>query len=272
MKNSSNTSPVINLTYLRNLSITLLLVIFSLIAKAQVSIGAVTPDASAQLDVVSTQRGILIPRMTQAQRNAINSSNPTEATLIYQTDGASGFYYFNGSAWIPFGAETIVPYASGLPVTLTTVVGELARTAAVVGFGSSAPLATVLGSTIDLTGAAGTLLNFAYSVPRNGTITSISAYFSTTAAVNLLAPATITAQLYVSTTPDNSFTPVSGTSVTLAPSFNSIVTIGSISHATISGLNIPVSAGSRLLLVFSASGGGIATAIAGYASAGVSIR
>ena len=55
-------------------------------------------STSAQiLDVESTSEGITIPRMTEAQRNAIGS--PTVGELIYQTNGTPGFYYYNGSAW-----------------------------------------------------------------------------------------------------------------------------------------------------------------------------
>lgn len=54
-------------------------------------------DASAMLDVSSTSKGVLIPRMTQAQRNAIAA--PVAGLLIYQTDNTPGFYYYNGSAW-----------------------------------------------------------------------------------------------------------------------------------------------------------------------------
>lgn len=38
-----------------------------------------------------------MPRMTEAQRNAINA--PVLALQVYQTDGAAGFYYYNGSSW-----------------------------------------------------------------------------------------------------------------------------------------------------------------------------
>ncbi len=55
------------------------------------------PDGSAMLDVQSTDKGILIPRMTEAQRNAITS--PATGLMIYQTDGTAGFYYYNGTAW-----------------------------------------------------------------------------------------------------------------------------------------------------------------------------
>jgi hypothetical protein len=57
------------------------------------------PDASAMLDVSSTNSGLLIPRMTQAQRNAI--SNPATGLIIYQTDNTPGFYYNSGTPISP---------------------------------------------------------------------------------------------------------------------------------------------------------------------------
>jgi trimeric autotransporter adhesin len=57
------------------------------------------PDASAMLDVKSTAKGLLIPRMTQAQRNAI--SNPAAGLMIYQTDNTPGLYYNSGTPAIP---------------------------------------------------------------------------------------------------------------------------------------------------------------------------
>lgn len=57
-----------------------------------------TPAHSfAMLDVKSTTGGVLIPRMTQAQRDAISS--PANGLLIYQTDQTAGFYYYNGTEW-----------------------------------------------------------------------------------------------------------------------------------------------------------------------------
>jgi microcystin-dependent protein len=55
------------------------------------------PAASAMLDVRSTSRGILVPRMTAAQRAAI--STPVQGLMVYQTDQVSGFYCYSGSAW-----------------------------------------------------------------------------------------------------------------------------------------------------------------------------
>jgi hypothetical protein len=56
-------------------------------------------DGSAMLDVKSTDSGILIPRMTQAQRNAISS--PATGLMIYQTDNTEGFYYNSGTPASP---------------------------------------------------------------------------------------------------------------------------------------------------------------------------
>jgi hypothetical protein len=59
-------------------------------------------DQSAMLDVKSTTGGILIPRMTQTQRN--NISSPATGLLVYQTDNTDGFYYYDGAGWNYIGA------------------------------------------------------------------------------------------------------------------------------------------------------------------------
>ncbi len=55
-------------------------------------------DSTAILDVSSTVKGLLIPRMTALQKSAIVT--PATGLLIYQTNGDAGFYYFNGAAWL----------------------------------------------------------------------------------------------------------------------------------------------------------------------------
>ena len=55
-------------------------------------------DSSAMLDISSTTKGLLIPRMTEGDRSSI--TNPATGLLVYQTDQAdSGFWYYNGSHW-----------------------------------------------------------------------------------------------------------------------------------------------------------------------------
>ncbi|MFO7863559.1 MAG: hypothetical protein R6U85_06130, partial [Salinivirgaceae bacterium] len=74
-----------------------LLLAFSSTAFAQTGIGTTTPNASAQLNVSSTTKGLLPPRMTKTQRDAISS--PATGLFIYQTDGTAGLFQYNGTAW-----------------------------------------------------------------------------------------------------------------------------------------------------------------------------
>ncbi|MGG7323814.1 exosporium glycoprotein BclB-related protein [Clostridium baratii] len=190
---------------------------------------------------------------------------PTGAT------GAQGLIGPTGATGVA-GSSAIIPYASGLPVSLTTVVGGLVGTTSLVGFGNSATGVNIVGGVIDLTGAAGTLLNMSFSVPRAGTITSIAAYFSITAGLSLIGSTiTIKAQLYQSTTSDNKFSAVLGAEVNLT--LTDTITLGAVRHGITTGLNIQVQPQTRLLLVFSATASGLSlvNTVAGYASAGVSI-
>jgi len=58
-------------------------------------------DASSMLDVSSSDKGILIPRMTESERDGI--SDAIEGLLIYQTNNTPGFYFYNGTAWVVVG-------------------------------------------------------------------------------------------------------------------------------------------------------------------------
>ncbi|ASW73282.1 hypothetical protein IQ37_03920 [Chryseobacterium piperi] len=53
-------------------------------AYAQVGINTPAPDQSAALDIYSPDKGMMIPRLTTAKRDAI--SNPAHSLLIYDTD------------------------------------------------------------------------------------------------------------------------------------------------------------------------------------------
>lgn len=75
-----------------------LIVVLTLTARAQVGIGTTSPNTSAMLEVSSTNKGVLIPRMTVSQRLAIN--NPAQGLILYQTNDVIGFYFFNGTNWV----------------------------------------------------------------------------------------------------------------------------------------------------------------------------
>ncbi|MFI0435851.1 MAG: exosporium glycoprotein BclB-related protein [Parachlamydiaceae bacterium] len=205
---------------------------------------------------------------------AIGATGNTGPTGSTGATGA-GFTGATGSTGAT-GAGAIIPFASGSGITITTVVGGLLNAPAYVGFGSSFNGSAPISGVIDLTGSAGINLNMAFSMPRAGTITSIAAYFSTQTGLTLLGSTiSITAQLYSSPTPDNSFTAVPGASVTLAPTLTGIIAAGAISNGIVTGLNIPVTAQTRLLMVYSATvtaGVDVASTIIGYASAGLTIE
>ncbi len=75
----------------------LISLLFAFHANAQVGIGTNQPDPSAQLEVLSNSKGLLIPRMTDIQRGSINS--PANGLLVYQTNNSPGFYFYNNGAW-----------------------------------------------------------------------------------------------------------------------------------------------------------------------------
>lgn len=255
--------------------LTLLLALSAFVAHAQVGIGTISPNTSAQLDVQSTTKGLLTPRMLDTERAAIAS--PATGLLVYQTNGDAGFWYYTGSEWVPLkstaaaGGGAIIPYASGTPAVMTTILGGLVGTTSVVGFGINTPGVSLVGGLIDAT----SLTNMAFSVPRDGTISSIAGFFSNTVALALVGTTvTVQAQLYSAPAGSNSFAPVPGASVTLAPSLTGIVSIGSTSSGQTTGLSIPVTAGTRLLLVYSATATGLSliNTVTGYVSAGVGIN
>ncbi len=98
---------------------------------AQVGIGTTAPDPSSVVDITSTDKGMLTPRLTTAQRTGI--ANPTEGLLVYDTD-LDSFYYFDSTttSWIQIGSgikrdnyvlvksESDFPAAAAGKITLDT--------------------------------------------------------------------------------------------------------------------------------------------------------
>ncbi len=57
-----------------------------------------TADTSAMLDVKSSNKGFLPPRMSESERTGIAS--PATGLLVYQTTQPAGYYYYYGTNWI----------------------------------------------------------------------------------------------------------------------------------------------------------------------------
>lgn len=92
---------------------TFLLLVSSTLLLAQTGIGTTNPEVSAKLDVSSTTKGFLPPRMTAVQRSAI--LNPAAGLMVYQIDGTKGLYYYDGASWIFVinSASNVLPVANG---------------------------------------------------------------------------------------------------------------------------------------------------------------
>ncbi|MDE2591094.1 MAG: hypothetical protein KGL95_15660, partial [Patescibacteria group bacterium] len=97
-------------------TVIVLLISFIYSAKGQnigINTTGATPDPSALLDISGSplnDKGLLIPRMTTAQMNAITS--PADGLVIFNTD-CQVFDYWNGTAWIPFPSTAAAPGTPG---------------------------------------------------------------------------------------------------------------------------------------------------------------
>ena len=82
---------------------------------SQVGIGTTTPKASAQLDVTSTNKGFLPPRLTYDQKTAIDS--PVAGLLIWCSDcGTNGeSQVYNGTTWTNISGTTASFAKPGAP-------------------------------------------------------------------------------------------------------------------------------------------------------------
>lgn len=102
-----------------------LIVLVASLSYGQVGIGTNNPDNSAVLDIESTTKGLLAPRMTAAQRTAI--STPANGLVVYQTDSTQGLYcYINGS-WSAISSGTTA--GSWTPVITDASGGSISGTA-----------------------------------------------------------------------------------------------------------------------------------------------
>ncbi len=121
------------------------------------------PDSSAMLDVKSTNKGLLIPRMTQTQIEAI--SNPADGLQVYNTDeGKIYVFVLADNRWkeVKYGTGEIF-----LPATYT------------IGSGGSCANTTVNGNYLQ-----GLTLNSSNTVTFDATVTTVGAWSIATDTVN----------------------------------------------------------------------------------------
>lgn len=87
-------------------------------ADAQVGIGTTTPNASSILELNTTTKGFLPPRMLSTERAGIGS--PATGLLVYQTDAPAGLYYNTGTPAAPNWRMINSGMYAGVTVVLPT--------------------------------------------------------------------------------------------------------------------------------------------------------
>lgn len=131
---------------MKQLTTLFLFVIVTLTGLSQNNMGINTiPDSSAVLDISATDKGLLIPRMTEAEMNAIVT--PATSLMVFNTT-ANAFWYWNGNGWTEFVSGTSLWTLSGTAI-------YVADTNYKVGIGTSNPSGKFEVATLNHTGTYG---------------------------------------------------------------------------------------------------------------------
>jgi acetyltransferase-like isoleucine patch superfamily enzyme len=109
---------------------------------AQTGIGTTTPNASAKLDVYSTNKGFLPPRVTlTSATDATTIASPAEGLLVYNLGSVglqAGYYYWNGANWATIATAT----SAGNGVTASNMVNLYSK-----GYSNATPDSTIANAT-----------------------------------------------------------------------------------------------------------------------------
>ena len=186
---------------------------FSLSAQVAITTDGSSANGSAMLDVQSTSKGALVPRMTSGQRGAIVS--PVTGLLVFQTDAPEGFYYYNAaSAW----------------VYLTNSAGVLA----IVNGGTGSSTQNFVDLSTDQTVAGNKSLSGNTSVGGTLAVTGVA----TLTAAPVLTSATASQALFTDATKNVVCNPITGTGSVVMSTSPTLVTptLGVASATSINGL------------------------------------
>lgn len=161
----------------------ILVTLASGVTYAQVGVGTITPHMSSVVDLTSTTKGFLPPRMTNSQKLAIAS--PVAGLLVWCTDcGSNGLLQvYNGSAWTNSnGVVTSTPTTNGTAV----VSGYTCSTASV---GTLTAGVAVSGVSQTITATVTTVGTYNFSITANGVTFAASGTFTGTGAQNVVLAA-----------------------------------------------------------------------------------
>ena len=239
---------------MKHLLLTYLLLLITATAYAQVGIGTTTPDPSAQFDVVATDKGVLVPRVTST---ASVTGTLAEGLLVYQTGSPAGFYVRQSGAWVRMVTETdlpstVLPFSSGTPIT----------------FQPNNPTLYLMGLSSNGAGLPPPVNVFYPALPRNGTLTALTAGIIVSSAQSTTNSTYIIAQVYRADLNSNSYTAIPDAVGSILIPAGGVV-IKRVYETKITGLSIPLAEGSHLLIglsIFSPF------SITGYVNAALSIK
>lgn len=166
------------MTVLRNLLLGFLLiseVVFATSFTDSVKIGASGPaDSKSILDASSTTRGVLLPRMTTTQQNAITS--PTEGLIIYD-NVLHKLSNYNGTAWVSVGGGGSGTVAGPLSSTVNNLAlwnatdGTVLKDSSVAVSGSTITASLTGNVTGNVSGTSGSTTGNAATVTTNANLT-----------------------------------------------------------------------------------------------------
>jgi hypothetical protein len=170
---------------------------------AQVGIGTTNPNTSAALDITSTTKGLLPPRMTAAQRIAI--ATPAQGLMIYCTNcGANGeAQLYNGSAWVNLiggTASTVNTVPNATTITGVTSGDGQVDVAFTASADNGGPTITSYTATSSPGGFTGTLSQAGGGTITVSGLTNRTAYTFTVTATNTVGTS-------AASTPSTSVTP-----------------------------------------------------------------
>jgi hypothetical protein len=160
---------------------------------AQVSIGTPTPHPSAALEINSTTKGFLLPRMTELQMISID--NAIEGLMVYCSDcSKKGIYLFNGSEFTEITIDN--------SESILTELEDLINIANFPAFGGTPSLEDL--ADFGIVGATESQISYeeaiAQALPEPETIEDLQIIIN---AVNALIPPTITSEEIAQTITEN---------------------------------------------------------------------
>ena len=200
---------------MKNIVLTFLILSAGL-SYAQVGIGTNNPNSSAALDIESTTKGLLTPRMTAAQRDAIGT--PANGLVVYQTDSTQGLYCYVNGSWsavssgVTAGTWTPVITIGGGGSITGTATGFYQRVGNIVNFSGTISIPGGYGST-SIEASLPISSNFTVIADASGSVSGtysspMSAMYVSTLAGNVEASASLDKLIInvdnnVPTQPDN---------------------------------------------------------------------